>query len=844
MIKKQKEKVTYENKNKYNKMTVRFLSALLILSFVLTSFVSCKKVNNSGDTTEADMSDPTFNLTEDEINVFSNPISLKNAWSGGVGDPFIMRYDGTYYLYPSSAPDPYIKCWSSKNLTNWKYEGAVAEHEDLTAAYAPEVTYFNGKFYMYTATPDGQTHRCLVSDSPTGPFELVGGAQDRLIDGHVFIDNDGKWYFYSGGVFAYEMESPEWIGGSSMGTMAQISGAWTEGPMVVYHDGIYYMTYTGTHVYNKAYRIAYSTSKTSPYKYTASSGNTVLVSTEGKMVTCGHSSTVKAPDLDGYYIAYHTFLSKDSANGRNLKRYVALDRIIFDGTNMSVMGPTENTQVKPSMPDIYSHFDEGDADIFEVLDAKTENGRLIISESKSLISKNSLPGSNYTIEATLYDIAKDGKAGVVFGYSDENNYGKAVFDTKTEKLVVTFVTDGKEETREKELVRSFKMPYDFSALQAIQIEKSGSTFTFYVNDRELCKFESELDGNKVGLITESGASFGYFCASDEVGGSNCEFYKTVSAKSTGFPAYLALEKENLELVKGTDGNKAVKAAEGDSLNYIIYASEGGNHSFGIKYKAAEDAIAEVYLDGKLCGELTLKKSGTYDGAALSGMKMDIEKHVVTLYIKKGNAEIKTVNIVKVAEKSSFTLDFAKSATDKMSHTDGMNWTVSDGFLRGEGIGKRTYGDPTLGDYTHEGTIKFDSDVISGGLLVRTKNASHTGLIDEGESGAGLWSTPTEETTRKGENMMQGYYIQFTKREILLKRCDFDSAIVRAADFKAESGKEYAFKAVCEGASIKFYVDGKLLIDYTDGDAFLSGYVGMRITSGSAVYGDIKVSEME
>ncbi len=827
-------------------MFKKILSAILLTTMLVPAFASCK-----GKDEPKEKIGPVFDvLTDEAIEVFSNPVSIEEPLPGSIGDPFVMRYDGMYYLYPSnSCYDPFIRCWSSKDLVNWKNEGIIANDKGLAGAYAPEVTYFNGKFYMYTATPEGRTHRCLVSDSPTGPFKMVDGNQDCSIDGHVFIDNDGKWYFYSAaakGVQCYEMQSPEWIGNPSKGTMAQITNAWTEGPMVVYHDGYYYFTYTGNRVWNTAYRICYSVSKNSPYTYKQMNNNIILVSTVGEMISAGHSSTVKAPDLDGYYIAYHTLLSSDAAAQRRVHRYMAIDRIIFDGENMSVMGPTAADQPISSMPDIYSHFDEDDSNIFEKLDAKIVDGKLVVDGGKKLVSKNSLAGSKYTIEITASDIAKDAKAGVIFGYKDEKNYGKAVLDTKTEKLVVTFVVDGKETKKETALVRSFDIPYDFDALQSIQVEKSGKTFTFYVNDRELCKFDSELDGNKVGLITEGGkASFGFIGATDEVSGSsNCDFYKPVSFQSGTIPAHLAREDDKLSVGADSDGSKFVNVKAGDSLNYRIYAADGGNHSFGIKYKSEKDVKVEIYLDGKLFTEMTLAASDKYTTEAVTGLTAEKGKHVVTLYVKEGGAVFKSIEMIRVSDSGTLSLDFERENKNELVYTDGLGWSVSGGKLKGTSIGKRTYGNVRYGNYIYEGEITFDGRTVSGGLLFRTSNAAHTGIFNSSKPDPGYTSEPTEETTLEGETWMQGYYIHFTAREILLKKYDFNMKQLKKFDYKTEAGKTYKFKLACDGANFKLYMNDELVIDYTDADPYLSGAVGMKVTNGSVVYDNIKVTVKE
>ncbi len=814
-------------------MLKKITVVILLIAMMLPILAGCKD-------TEEEPIGPVFNLTEEETQIFSNPIKLDNISAGGTGDPFIMRYDGVYYLYPStSAREPYVRCWSSKDLVNWNYEGYVASHKFLDNAYAPEVTYFNGKFYMYSATPNGATHRCLVSTSPTGPFKFADDeGQDRKIDGHVFIDNDGKWYFYGAsgdGIKVYPMQRPEWIGNDSIGDLAQITGGWTEGPMVVYHDGYYYLTATGNHLRNKAYRIVYGHSTTAPYVYNVPDENIVLISTIGELVTTGHSSSVKAPDLDGYYIAYHTFL--ETMLPIPSLRYMCIDRIVFDGTSMSVLGPTAGNQVYSSMPDIYSHFDSSDdLSIFEKASGTVAKGKLTLKGGDKVVSKEALAGNKYTIEITTSGIDKNAKAGVIFGYTDDKNYGSAVFDTKNEKLIVTFVVNGEKKVEEKALVRSFDIPYDFDAVQAIQVEKSGNTFTFYVNDRELAKYESKLSGTKVGLVAEGGnASFGFLGASDEVGGSsNCDFYKPVSSQWGTIPAHLCLEDDAIDKQKDKDDTTYVKASYNDSFNYRIYASDGGNHTFNVRYRAQEKATLEVYLDGKLSATLALEPSEKYTSVAVSGIMAEEGKHVVTLYMKEGNADLKSITMLKIADSGSMSLDFKSDSKTNRLHTDGLGWKVSGGMLTGNSLGKRVYGDIKWGDYTYEGEITFEGKTIGSGLLFRTTDAADSSLDLSGEPS-------TAETTQKGENWMQGYYLYFTARELVLKKCNYNIQNLTIATYRFTPGTEYKFKVVCEGANIKVYINDELLIDYIDDDPFLNGAVGMRVSSGTAKYDNIKVT---
>lgn len=102
---------------------------------------------------------------------YQNPLVLDQEWEDyGIGDPYVLRFNGKYYLYCSTKDRRIgIKAWSSDDLVNWRYEGLVTEEPVSEGAYAPEVVYWNGAFYMYTS-PAGKGHYVLQSNKPTGPF--------------------------------------------------------------------------------------------------------------------------------------------------------------------------------------------------------------------------------------------------------------------------------------------------------------------------------------------------------------------------------------------------------------------------------------------------------------------------------------------------------------------------------------------------------------------------------------------------------------------------------------------------------------------------------------------------
>lgn len=139
---------------------------------------------------------------------------LGNMPSSQYGDPFILRYDGYYYLYTTPA-DTVMQVQRSEDLIHWEMRGTITSDSLMNHAYAPEVKYFNGKFYL-AASPSGNGHYILSSDSPEGPFVRETGNFQMNIDGSFFVDDDGSWTFFNAAwanIEARSMSSPTTVDG-------------------------------------------------------------------------------------------------------------------------------------------------------------------------------------------------------------------------------------------------------------------------------------------------------------------------------------------------------------------------------------------------------------------------------------------------------------------------------------------------------------------------------------------------------------------------------------------------------------------------------------------------------
>jgi hypothetical protein len=259
-----------------------------------------------------------------------NPI----ARNGDFADPFVLRYDGRFFLY---CTNPDIRVWSSADLIEWTLEGPAIEDGTFPGLvpFAPEVVYDDGAFLMYTS-PSGHGHRVLRAEAPTGPFRPITGDLGHAIDGNVLLDDDGRRYFYwagDEGIWGCELTGADGFGEPVL-TGVTMHG-WTEGPFVMKRDGAYLMTLTGNHYLSHGYRIDAAWSRHPLTGWRSDPLNPILVSTSGPVVGLGHSSSVAGPDLVSTWIVYHN-LNPDAS------RDLDLDRQVHSGRSVQALGPSRS----------------------------------------------------------------------------------------------------------------------------------------------------------------------------------------------------------------------------------------------------------------------------------------------------------------------------------------------------------------------------------------------------------------------------------------------------------------------------------------------------------------------
>jgi GH43 family beta-xylosidase len=310
---------------------------------------------------------------------YCNPVGEKPLH---MGDPFVLKHDGVYYLFGTNASNEGFKCWTSTNLAEWQDIGwAYRETVDSWAKshyWAPEVERYRDKFYLtYSAMnkaedPPRLLMALAVSDNPQGPYKDLHAPwfdfSYSTIDSHLFVDDDNQVYLYFSRNGAQDGYSFGEMYGVAMSDdlskpigepikLMEADQRWervryaenrcNEGAFVIKHDGRYYMTYSANHTAFPHYGIGYATADQPLGPWVKAEENPIAATNQALGISGpGHSCLVASPDEQELFIVYHSHANPLKPSG---DRVVNIDRIEFkeDGT-LQILGPTRSEQPLPS----------------------------------------------------------------------------------------------------------------------------------------------------------------------------------------------------------------------------------------------------------------------------------------------------------------------------------------------------------------------------------------------------------------------------------------------------------------------------------------------------------------
>ena len=288
-----------------------------------------------------------------------------NSVKDDLADPDVLYYDGVYYLYGTMGPG--YQVFSSTDLVNWEHRGQCLDHPG--ACWAPDVEYYNGKFYM--ACTIDRTLVIAVADSPLGPFTVDPEPIMGFItfDGHFFVDDDGQAYIYYstdyegrpygiyGAKFDFETRKMDYSSevccfvpefdwetygkGGSVGGNEVVEGAY-----MVKHNGLYYMTYSGGDYQYKGYAVGYAVSESPLGPFEKYEGNPIHLGNTTIHGTAHHCFTT-TPDGE-LIIVYHKHKTLTEVEVRR----ICVDKARFAPTESGIdrletYGPTTTPQPMP-----------------------------------------------------------------------------------------------------------------------------------------------------------------------------------------------------------------------------------------------------------------------------------------------------------------------------------------------------------------------------------------------------------------------------------------------------------------------------------------------------------------
>lgn len=788
---------------------------------------------------------------------YHNSLTLAEEWPDyGIGDPYVLRYNGKYYLYCSTKDFRVgVKAWSSDDLIQWKYEGLVTEEPLTEGAYAPEVIYWNGYFYMYTS-PAGKGHYVLRSEKPTGPFTVETDNLGLTIDGSVFIDDDTKMYFTRaefGGITGHEMASPLEI--DPAGTKLNASlGHWTEGSMIIKRNGRYYMTYTGNHVFSKGYRINYAVAKDSPLgQYTVPENNPIVISTDKDFNGLGHSATVMGPDMDSYYMVYHNLIGH-SAEGPPV-RMLNMDRLVFNGDKMALLGPTHYPVPVPKLPAFHDSL--GGASVPSAL--KWDVSALANKETVWLSKPDAGGSGRFTAEFNfslpLAKAAGEAAFATVFSYSaDGQSYRAVRVDAAAQQLVLEEAASGKSRAG-----KSAALPQgtDLSKLHTIRVESSEMGTLVYwdglllMEDNRLQAQPGRIGYAFAGI--EPDLQFTAF-ANDAGGSSDFEAFKTLpgtieavhylTGKDRGYhiddePADHAVYRpeDGVAITDAEDGSYEVTlSAKGDWLNYAVNIGAEGNYLFALMAeKSSAEAIVELSVDGE-SGRFTLAGDQFAEEASatkipLGQLKLAAGAHTLRVKLVKGELKFRYVEGSLAAGGVEQTDDLLEKLEPDDSYGD---WTAQvDGsyaFQTEDKDSKLFMGNNKWTDYqlSFDITQKSKETLGEGAVLFRITNES--------------------DFPDQVADSFMGYELAFRNDRVVLKRINYErNDEVASESLVLKAGQPSRLSVEVKGNVISVFAgekSDKPLLQWRDPNAFLHGRVGLRSSSSDWQFAKVSIMDLK
>ena len=810
-----------------------------------------------------DANEQVVSFSEDDYAFYNNYIEFYDGDGDvyDIGDPFVFRYDGKYYLYSSlNGEKRYsgrIPCWVSENLVDWEWGGwaydpnSSATNSETYIAFAPEVVYYKGWFYMCESRR-GQGHYFFRSASPTGPFELISENLGMGIDGSFYLHDNGQLYFLSANnttadsrITWFEIDFPEDAEGNvsveidnTQNNIVEDAylGGWTEGPGYFKRNGYSYFTYTGNHVDSAGYKEAYSYVKGNyPLEGLSSRwDNTTLLSTgfdnealagyaslDGSKAVSdyrglGHASNVIGPDMDSIWTAYH------NANRINYKnqmqsstRKYNVTQYFTNGSYVLTNGLGNYSKPKPAMPD-YSA---------EAAELVAEGDMRLSAEPTQEI---------FTAELNFR--LTDGKGGAVAGYRSADDYWLITADVTS--LTVELISDGGRKSLATALIARSNNP---EALHTVKVVSGANCTEIYYDNMLAASLQEGMGAGKVGYADGAVASCTEF-TNDAFGTSDYDAIKDLTGSWAAY-AYLRGENRGYQLRDAqvrTDGvrqGEAEKTKTVESLGatalvleredwvkYAVNSPAEGEYALNLLIgKASAGCVFEVIVDNQTITKMEIPadtpfKEAEYIQFQAGHFACGEGLHTIKLRVYSGTLDVVNVSTVKDAQPLGAVSDPMTDAdTSVFEPLIGTRYSyMQAGFMTNTNDARTLarFGSKGIANYEFSVDVKMVSASGVGGLLFRMNEYSYTDYS----------------TTSLGDGFV-GYYLQLSGYYVGLYKNNYNKServggLKPSSDALLANGNTVTVTVRCDNGQIAVLLNGETVIEYFDPEAYLSGYIAL------------------
>lgn len=293
--------------------------------------------------------------------LFTNPVVPSDCPDPGV------TFDGSRYIMACTGGRFPLR--TSPDLVHWTSRGFVlAAHGSWTrdSRWAPEIHRVGSRWIAYySARNDASGTFALgaaTASDPLGPYTDLGrplltAPSPGIIDVHRFEAPDGTHYLlWKVDGNAVGQPTPIYIqelaadGLSLLGSRTELirntlswEGAVVEGAWMIFHDGWYYLFYSGNGYASPRYGVGVARSR-SPLGPFTKRGDPIL-SSNSSFAGPGHGSIVRGPSGEWVHV-YHSWLA--GRVNADPGRVVLVDRVTWaDGWPRMLSAPSPRSQPMP-----------------------------------------------------------------------------------------------------------------------------------------------------------------------------------------------------------------------------------------------------------------------------------------------------------------------------------------------------------------------------------------------------------------------------------------------------------------------------------------------------------------